>query len=110
MSIPKVMPWEFTGGETTLIQGLTSDPELADWYARVVAFVSKIAESPDFEVVDNGYRRFPGVLVTGGIIGSFRGTRFAVWSDVPGELIFVHHDMGSRMGNELIRRLDALWQ
>ena len=109
MAMPNVLRWEFTGGKTSVIQGLTADAEISAWYARVIAFVSKIAESPDFEVVDNGYGRVPGVLVTDGIAGFFRGKRFEVWSDVPGELIFGHCSMGSRMANELIQRLEALW-
>ncbi len=108
--MPNLPGWGFIGGKTTVIRCLTADAEFSDWYARVIAFVSNIAESPDFEVVDNGYRRVPGVLVTAGIIGFFRGERFEVWSDVPGELIFRHQSMGSRMATELIQRLEVLWQ
>ena len=102
--------WTFTGGKTTVIQGLEgADAELADWYYRVVEFISRIAENPDFEVEDNGYRKFPGVLVTDGVKAYFRGKPFEVWSDVAGELILRHESMGYGLGNKLIRRLEALW-
>ena len=102
--------WRFESGKTTIIHGLfVADADLSDWYSRVIAFVVTVAESPDFEVVDNGYRRFPGVLVTDGVTAFFRGNPFALWSDVPGELILTHASMGSRIGNELIRSLEALW-
>lgn len=105
-----VPAWTFAGGKTTIIQGLEdSNTECSQWYDRVVEFILKVAGSPDFEVKDNGFRRFPGVLVTDGVKGFFRGQPFEVWSDVPGELILRHESMGSRLGNELIPRLEALW-
>jgi hypothetical protein len=101
--------WSFTGGQTTVIQGLAVEADLSDWYSRVIAFVLTIAESPDFEVVDNGYRRFPEVLVTEGVTAFFRGNSFGLWSDLPGELILTRATMGSRIANELIRSVEALW-
>lgn len=102
--------WAFNGGKTTIGQGLESpDREFSQWCSRVVELISKIALSVDFEVKDNGYRRFPGVLVTDGIKCHFRGEQFEVWSDVPGEIIIRHESMGSRLTGELIDRLAGLW-
>jgi hypothetical protein len=102
--------WTFTGGKTTVIEGLDgSDTELADWYHRVVEFISKIVESPKFEVKDNGYRKSPGVLVTNGVKVLYRGKPFEVWTDVAGELIFRHEGRGSRLVEELVVRLGRLW-
>ena len=101
--------WSFTGGETTVIEGLSADAEISDWYDRVVAFILTLDESSDFEVVENRYRRFPSILVTNGITALYRGHRFELWSDVPGELILDHPSMGSRIATELIRSLELLW-
>ena len=102
--------WTFAGGKTTIVQGLEcSNKELTKWFRRVIDFILRIAASADFEVVDNGYRSFPGVLVTNGVKCYFRGTPFEIWSDVPGEIIIRHESMGYRLGNELIGRLEALW-
>jgi hypothetical protein len=102
--------WNFIGGTTTIIQGLDdSKTEFLQWCDRVVEFILKISQSPDFELKDNGYRSFPGVLVTDGVTGLFRGKPFQIWSDVAGEIILKHESMGFRLGNELIGRLEALW-
>jgi hypothetical protein len=68
-----------------------------------------MAKAEDFGIEDNGYRRFPGVLVTDGVKCYFRGQAFEIWSDVPGEIILRHGTMGSRLGGELINRLGELW-
>ena len=102
--------WTFNGGKTTIIRELeSSNEDFSKWSRRVVEFVLSIAEAEDFDVEDNGYRRFPGVLVTGGVKCYFRGKPFEVWSDVPGEIIVRHESMGSRLGSELISRLEELW-
>ena len=102
--------WTFTGGNTTIVSGLEkANTGLAQWEARVCEFIAKIAEVPDFRIKDNGYRRFPGVLVTNGVRGYFRDKPFELWSDVPGELILRHESMGYRLGSELVERLKELW-
>ena len=106
--MPNAPCWDSTGGKTTVIQGLaTTDADLSDWYSRVIAFVETVAKSSDFEVADNGYVRFPGVLVTSGIDAFFRGNPFRLWSDLPGELILSHGGMGCRTASQLIRSLEA---
>ena len=110
MSTSNVPFWDFAGGKTTIIKGLAAtNADLSDWYSQVIAFVETLAGSSDFEVIDNGYVRFPGVLVTDGIDAFFRGNPFQVWSDLPGELILCHGAMGSRNASQLIRSLEALW-
>jgi hypothetical protein len=107
-TLPK---WKFAGGTTTVIDGLEdSDNDLSQWYSRVVEFILRIVEGQDFQVGDNGYRRFPSVLVTEGVKCLFRGNPFEVWSDVAGELILRHEGMGFRLGNELIGRLEEQWE
>lgn len=102
--------WTFYGGKASVIQGLEgSNAELEQWYTRVIEFVLKIAEEPEFEVEDNGYKRFPGGLVTDGIKCRFLDKPFEMWSDVPGEIILIHESMGFRIGNELICRLEVLF-
>ena len=106
-----VPSWNFEACPTTIIQGLAAtDADMSDWHSQVIAFVVTVAEDSDFEVVDNGYRRFPDVLVTEGVAVFFRGDQFGVWSDIPGELILTHGSMGHRKGAELIGRLKTLWQ
>ena len=103
--------WQFAGGKVTIFGGLDDpDADFGKWCSRVVDFVLRIDASLDFEVKDNGFRRYPGILVTNGITGYLRGNPFVIWSDVPGELILCHDSMGSRLGGELIRTLEALWQ
>ena len=109
--IRRFQPWKFSGRKTTIVKGLEqSNAELAQWYSRVIEFLLKVAESPDFEIENNGYNRYPGVLVTSGVKGYFRGKPFEIWSDMPGELILRHDAMGTHMARELIRRLKVLWE
>lgn len=103
--------WTFNGGKTTVIQGLApTNTEWMQWQSCVIKFIAQIAETSDFAIEDNGYRRFPGVLVTSGVKGYFRGEPFEIWSDVQGELILRHDTLGFRLASELIRNLEALWK
>ncbi|MEW6126129.1 MAG: hypothetical protein AB1757_03620 [Acidobacteriota bacterium] len=101
--------WVFTGGTTTIIQGIdNSISDYEQWRQRVVQFILKIAESPDFAVKDNGYEKFPEVLV-GGVACFYRGKPFAIFCDLPNELIICHNSLRLQLANDLINELKTLW-
>jgi len=47
------------------------------WSSNVVSFIESLKNDALFQFRDNGYARFPGVLVTDGVSGSIRGIRSA---------------------------------
>jgi len=82
---------------------------LDPWYRRMVSLVQSMEGSREFEIQDNGYRTDPGVFVTEGVSGSFKGHSFSIWSDVPGEII-LRHSKGSRsMVEPLWHKVKECW-
>ena len=87
--------WERSSYDTTIMQCACVDMPLDSWYRRMVSLVQSMEGAGEFEIHDNGYRTHPGVFVTEGVSGSFKGHSFNIWSDIPGEII-LKHSKGSR--------------
>ena len=63
----------------------------------------------EFQIHDNGYVRFPGVLVIEGVKGTYKGHRFSIWSDIPGEILLRHPDVPRSAVESLCGRIKECW-
>lgn len=84
------MQWTRSGYDTTLIQCSGAGLPREVWYGKVVSLIQNLEVADGPQIDDNGFRRFPGVLVTEGVKGAFRGHPFSIWSDHPGEILLMH--------------------
>src|SRR6185437_2244214 len=102
--------WQRTNYRETLIYCPSADVTYEQWRFRLVALLNLLARSPEFRITDNGYQRFPGVLVTEGVQCTFRGHLFRVWSDIPGQILVVHPELPRSLVEPLCNVLKDFWR
>jgi hypothetical protein len=82
------MEWIRKSYDATLIRCEEMPREI--WKSKLVSLVQNLETTPEFQIRNNGYRRFPEVFVTEGVTGLFKGHAFSIWSDHPGEILLKH--------------------
>ena len=107
--MPEPLSWKFGHDDVTIVRCADCHLPRSEWHQRLLLLLERMRESDEFSVLDNGYRRYPGLLVTDGVKSSFSGQSFSVWSDVPGEIILVHPGMRASIAEQLCNKLSELW-
>ncbi len=101
--------WERSSYDTTIMQCSCVDIPLDSWYRLMVSLVQGMESTGEFDIHANGYRTHPGIFVTEGVSGSFKGHGFNIWSDRQGEII-LKHLKGSRSTIEpLCNKVKECW-
>jgi hypothetical protein len=100
---------ERTNYHTTIMRRSGEDMPIRAWHRRMVSLIQAMEFMCEFDIRDNGYRRFPSVFVNGGVTGSFKGHRFSVWSDLPGEIILRHPGVPRSQVEPLCRTVEGCW-
>lgn len=87
MSVSNQPDWTDSDGDVTVVSGLSHSATVDEWTSWVISFIDRIARADGFAIHDNGFHRFPEVLIVEGVGGQFEGHDFRLWSDVSGELV-----------------------
>jgi hypothetical protein len=103
------LTWKLGHDNVTIVCAADRHLPRSEWHQRLCLLLERMEGAEEFSVVDNGYKRYPGVLVTEGVKSSFSGQSFSVWSDVPGEIILVHPGMRASIAEQLCNKLSELW-
>ena len=101
--------WNRIDHDKTFLRCLDDEATRAVWYERIASVIDALGASNEFQINDNGYRRFPSVLVTEGVKGTFKGNDFAIWSDHPGEILLIHPDVPRSSVELLCNRVRESW-
>ena len=107
--MPQPLSWTFGSDDVTIVRCAQAHLPRDKWYQQMNLLLERMAGSGEFSVLDNGYKRYPGVFVTEGVKGSFSGGSFSVWSDVPGEIILMHAGVRASAVEDLCNKLSDLW-
>jgi hypothetical protein len=104
-----LLNWRIGADSATILRSTEAGLSREGWYQQIVALLEVLENDDAFSIVDNGYRRDPGVLVTSGVEVSIGGRSFGIWSDMPGEIILVHPGMRASRVEQICQRLSELW-
>ena len=103
------MQWVRSSYDTTVIQCSHDELPPDAWYEMVVSLIEGLKCTSEFRIHDNGYGKFPGVLVTEGVKGVYTGHAFSIWSDIPGEIVLKHPAVPRSAVEPLCRRVKECW-
>lgn len=100
------MEWTRSSYDTTLMHCSGADLPLRLWFGRVGSLMDTLKGLSEFRIHDNG---FPGVLVIEGVKGTYKGHKFSIWSDIPGEILLRHPDVPRSAVESLCGRIKECW-
>lgn len=63
------------------------DLSLDEWYLKPIRLLDSLSKYREFEFSVTKYQTSPGLFVTDGVEGFFKGKRFSIWSDEPGKIV-----------------------